>query len=242
MRTRLFPAMRRAASMLLSHWLILVLVMVATVLWLAFGIAIGGAPFLFIVLVPIAALAFGTLAFIQYRRTANAQPERAPRDGLIVIGTIVAASLVVFGLIQLVPYGRPQQAGASTGEPQWATPQTRELMVRACFSCHSNQVEYPWYSQVAPISWTVQHHIDEGRDAVNYSTYTTDRGAAGDSVEVIREGSMPPGYFTRFGRHPEAKLTEAEKAELIAGLTQTPGMTDRNRSGESGDRRKPERD
>lgn len=242
MRTRLIPALRRAASMLLSHWLILIIVGTATLVWLAFGIAIGGAPFLFAVLIPIGALVIGTLAYVQYHRTMHGQPERAPRDGLIVMGTIAAASLAVFGLIQLVPYGRPQKAGASTGEPQWATPQTRELMVRACFSCHSNQVNYPWYSRVAPISWTVQHHIDEGRGAVNYSTYTTDRGSAGDSIEVIREGSMPPGYYTRFGMHPEAKLTEAEKAELIAGLTQTPGMTDRNRGGESGDRRRRDND
>ncbi len=46
-------------------------------------------------------------------------------------------------------------------------------------------------------------------------------------IDVIEVGSMPPGYYTQFGRHPEAKLTTAEVAELIAGLKATPGLSER---------------
>ena len=48
-----------------------------------------------------------------------------------------------------------------------------------------------------------------------------------ETIEVIEEGSMPPGYYTQFGRHPESKLTTAEVAELIAGLKETPGLSER---------------
>jgi hypothetical protein len=41
---------------------------------------------------------------------------------------------------------------------------------------------------------------------------------------VIRDGSLPPAYYTRFGLHPEADLSSAERAELIAGLSATPGL------------------
>jgi mono/diheme cytochrome c family protein len=151
-------------------------------------------------------------------------PDSARRGGLLTVGVVAVTALALFGLLQLVPYGRPQQYAAGSGEPAWATPRTREIMVAACYDCHSNEVRYPWYSNVAPISWTVQHHIDEARDAVNYSDFATKPGNAKDTIEVIREGSMPPGYFTAFGMHPEAQLSDAEKAELIAGLEATPGV------------------
>jgi hypothetical protein len=100
-------------------------------------------------------------------------------------------------------------------------------MVRACFGCHSNEVEYPAYASVAPISWVVQSHVSEGREKVNYSEFNSRQRGADETVEVIEEGSMPPGYYTQFGRHPEAKLTTAEVAELIAGLKATPGLSER---------------
>ena len=99
-------------------------------------------------------------------------------------------------------------------------------MVNACYGCHSNEVEWPWYSNVAPISWVVTSHVDEGREKVNYSEFASDRGDADETIEVIREGSMPPAYYTAFGLHPEAKLSDAEIAELIAGLRATPGLTE----------------
>jgi hypothetical protein len=99
-------------------------------------------------------------------------------------------------------------------------------MVRACFGCHSNEVKYPSYANVAPISWAVQNHVDEGRSKVNYSEFTSNSEGADDTIEVIQEGSMPPAYYTNFGRHPEAKLTTTELNTLIAGLKATPGMGD----------------
>jgi len=138
-----------------------------------------------------------------------------------------AATVMVIGLaIQAVPYGRSHAQGPVTGEPQWADAETRELMVRACFGCHSNQVEYPSYASVAPISWMVQSHIDEGREAVNYSEFATNHGDAEESFEVVKEGSMPPAYYTRFGLHPEARLTPEEMKTLLNGLQNTPGLTE----------------
>jgi hypothetical protein len=147
----------------------------------------------------------------------------AGRVGFAAIGL---AGVLTFALIQLVPYGRDHSNPPGTGEPAWATPETRELMVNACFSCHSNEVEYPPYASIAPVSWMVQRHVDEGREAVNYSDFATDRGEAEESIEVIEEGEMPPGYFTRFGLHPDANLSQAEMDVLIAGLRSTPGMSE----------------
>ncbi|RMH68173.1 MAG: cytochrome C [Actinomyces sp.] len=141
------------------------------------------------------------------------------------------ALVVVAVLIQAVPYGRAHSNPPVTGEPDWATPRTRELMVRACYGCHSNEVDWPWYADVAPFSWITTRHVDEGREAVNYSEFAT-RGGSDDTIEVILEGSMPPAYYTRFGLHSSAKLTDAEIAELVEGLRATPGIGEEHEGGE----------
>ena len=143
------------------------------------------------------------------------------------------AGCVTFGVIQLIPYGRDHANPAPTGEPDWSSPRTRELMVNACYGCHSNEVEWPWYSNIAPISWAITDHVEEGRDAVNYSEFATNPGEADETIEVIEEGSMPPAYYTLFGLHSQANLSDAEIAELIAGLQATPGLQERADYGET---------
>lgn len=140
------------------------------------------------------------------------------------VAVVIVATFGTFLAIQLVPYGKSHSNGAVTGEPQWANTETRNLMVRACFGCHSNEVEYPAYASVAPISWVVQSHVDEGRNRVNYSEFATHSRAAHDTLRVIENGTMPPFYYTMFGRHPEAKLTKEELTQLIAGIKATPGL------------------
>lgn len=145
------------------------------------------------------------------------------------LGVVMIATLGTFLVIQVVPYGKSHSNPPVTGEPQWANTETRDLMVRACFGCHSNQVVYPAYASVAPISWVVQSHVDEGRNRVNYSEFDKHPRAAHDTLRVIENGSMPPFYYTMFGRHPEAKLTASELQTLIAGIKATPGLSGRGR-------------
>lgn len=142
------------------------------------------------------------------------------------VGRVAATSVVLLLVIQVLPMGRAHSNPPGSGEPDWSSPRTRELTVRACYSCHSNEVEWPWYSNVAPVSWAVSEHVDKGRAALNFSEFATDRGDADKAIEEIEEGSMPPAYYTRFGLHSDAELSEAEQAELIAGLRATPGFDD----------------
>jgi mono/diheme cytochrome c family protein len=130
----------------------------------------------------------------------------------------LAALLAGFLVIQLVPYGRNHDNPPVVAEPTWDSAQTRELAVRACFDCHSNETVWPWYSNVAPISWLVQRDVDEGREDLNYSEWNRPQ-EAGESAETVREGSMPPRSYLL--THPEARLTDAELATLAAGLAAT---------------------
>ena len=144
----------------------------------------------------------------------------------IVLGIVIAA-IALFVLIQIVPYGRSHTNPQVVAEPKWDSPQTRELAARACFDCHSNETVWPWYSNIAPISWLIQHDVDDGRRRLNFSEtgvarQRTGQGEGGEGGEgggvanLVRSGEMPQWYFTLL--HPTAKLTAAEKEALIAGL------------------------
>lgn len=119
-------------------------------------------------------------------------------------------------LIQLVPYGRDHQNPDVVAEPSWDSPQTRDLAVRACFDCHSNETTWPWYSNIAPLSWLIQRDVDEGREHLNFSEWNR-RQRSGESAETVREGEMPPPYYTV--THPNARLSDSEMQALAQGLT-----------------------
>jgi hypothetical protein len=136
----------------------------------------------------------------------------------------VLGLFVVFGLMQLVPYRVSNPP--VTGEPHWDSPQTRALVVAACYDCHSNQTKTPWYGKVAPISWWLTSHVDKGRAALNFSGWNRPQGRrALRAAETVQRGSMPPSYYTWFGLHSNAKLTSAQRAALVAGLIKTLGVS-----------------
>jgi cytochrome c551/c552 len=147
------------------------------------------------------------------------------------IWTCVIAALVVICicplLMQAVPYGRSHSNPPVVSEPKWDSPQTRALAQRACFDCHSNETKWPWYTNFAPVSWLIQRDVDEGREHLNFSEWGQQsagsrRERAGDPKRIarsIQEGEMPPAVYLPM--HPEANLTQAEKDQLIQGLTTT---------------------
>jgi mono/diheme cytochrome c family protein len=149
-----------------------------------------------------------------------------------VVLLIVAVAAAAFLLIQLVPYGHAHDSPAVVSEPNWDSPQTQELARRACYDCHSNETVWPWYSNVAPVSWLVQHDVDEGREYLNFSLWG--QGGEGEEAEelneVLAEGQMPPSNYLI--THPEARLTEAEKAALLDGFMHTTGGSAGGESGE----------
>jgi hypothetical protein len=136
---------------------------------------------------------------------------RAPR--------ILLAAVALFLVIQLVPYRVKNHP--VTAEPDWDSSRTRDLAVAACYDCHSNQTTRYWYEQVAPISWWITNHVDEGRAALNFSECGTGGEGLGEAAETVVEGSMPPSFYTWLGLHADATLDAAERRELADGLTAT---------------------
>jgi hypothetical protein len=122
--------------------------------------------------------------------------------------------VLLFILAQVVPAGS-QDNPPVTQEAPWDNPRARELAVVACYNCHSNEVVWPWYSSLAPVSWFIQSDVERGRRALNFSEWDR-RGETDELLTVLLEGSMPPWYYRMF--HPQAKLSAFDRADLARGL------------------------
>lgn len=128
------------------------------------------------------------------------------------------ALLALLLLIQLVPYGRDHTNPPGGRKIAWDSPRTERLMTDACMDCHSNETRWPWYSNVAPVSWLVEKDVEDGRREVNLSTGEIELE---EWIETIQDGSMPPWQYKP--THPGARLSAREKRELIRGLQATFG-------------------
>jgi cytochrome c551/c552 len=137
--------------------------------------------------------------------------------------------VVVLGMvIQVIPYGHAHVNPRVHLEPAWDSPATRALAARACYDCHSNQTVWPWYSQIAPVSWLVQNDVEEGRHHLNFSEWDRPQRKALEAAGRVQRGSMPPWYYVVM--HSKAKLSDAERQALVQGLKATlaqsrPGAT-----------------
>ncbi|MCA9908614.1 MAG: heme-binding domain-containing protein [Anaerolineae bacterium] len=133
----------------------------------------------------------------------------------IVVVVVIALLMVLIGNV----------ATAHTNPPvtytiQWDSPETEALARAACFDCHSNETVWPWYSYVAPMSILVAHDVEEGREKMNFSTGHGELEGR-EMAEQIERGAMPLGIYLPL--HPEANLSDAQKAQLIQGLRATFG-------------------
>ena len=127
--------------------------------------------------------------------------------------------------IQLIPYGSSVKEVTDARPFQFDSNQTKVLFDKACADCHSNYTKWPWYSNIAPISWAVIHHVDEGREHFNISTWGVQKKNKGnEAAEELEDGEMPLKSYLIM--HPEANLTAEQTKQLINGLEKTFGKED----------------
>jgi len=105
----------------------------------------------------------------------------------------------------------------------------KTALQRACYDCHSNNTNYPWYSNIQPIGWWLQHHIDEGREHLNFhemAAYTPKKldHKLEEMQEAINDGWMPLSSYKL--SHQEAVLTSEEKAAINGWIKQIRSGTD----------------
>lgn len=96
--------------------------------------------------------------------------------------------------------------------------QITQILENACYDCHSDHTEYPWYNNIAPVSYWIDHHIEEGKEHLdfsdweNYSLKKKDH-KMDELIEEVEEGEMPLNEYT--WTHGDARLTEEQKHLLM---------------------------
>ncbi|MGZ4117789.1 MAG: heme-binding domain-containing protein [Bacteroidia bacterium] len=98
------------------------------------------------------------------------------------------------------------------------------LLETACYDCHSNNTNYPWYTNIQPIGWWMNHHVNKGKRELNFSefeSYTLKRKLRKLSKikKEVEEGDMPLSSYTLI--HSEAKLSSDQKELLIKWVDET---------------------
>lgn len=138
-----------------------------------------------------------------------------------LLGKIIYWTLIVLALIQFIPVDRsnpPVKSREDFVNIHQTPANITSVLKKACYDCHSNQTRYPNYAYVAPISWSIKHHVNEGREHLNLSVWGTysrelKKGMLENSAADLKQNRMPiPGYMAQ---HPEARLSEAERKLLV---------------------------
>src|SRR5512133_2713524 len=117
---------------------------------------------------------------------------------------ILGVLVLVFLLIQLIPFGHTRTNPSVVSEPNWSSPQGRALVKEHCFQCHSNETAWPWYSNIAPGSWLIAMDVIAGRHKFNFSDWNSNPGELREMVGAIQEGEMPPVQYWVF--HPNSRM------------------------------------
>lgn len=156
---------------------------------------------------------------------------RTPRRRILLRAGLGLLAVAV--LLQLVPYGRDHTNPPVTQDAPWPDGRARELATAACYDCHSNQTRWPPHSFVAPFSWLVARDVEQGREALNFSTWDEDHGEADDAAKAVADREMPPRRYQLV--HPDATLSDAERQHLVEALE----AMDRARGGGGEDRSGP---
>lgn len=130
-------------------------------------------------------------------------------------------TLVAFALIQFIPIDRvnkPVDKATNFVEVKKTPEKIRDLIKGACYDCHSNETVYPKYAYLAPISWSVKSHVNEGREHLNFSIWGTynkelKENMLSKAIQTVQNKTMPmPGYIVY---HKEANLSEAERTLMV---------------------------
>lgn len=137
----------------------------------------------------------------------------------ILIG--VAAVLIImqfFRIDKSAPKTNPADDFVSISQP---SPEITQMLKAACYDCHSYETAYPWYTNVAPLSFWIKGHIKAGRQKLNFAEWASyDAGKKAhkleECIEEIESNHMPLKSYTWL--HPEGKLSKEQKAELVAWM------------------------
>jgi heme-binding protein len=142
------------------------------------------------------------------------------KKGLKILKWFALVVAVIFIGLQFVRQARtnpPVDPSQTIYARLQVTPQVAAILDRSCQDCHSNTTRWPWYSNVAPVSWLVIDDVNEGRSHLNLSEWgkLDNRRAAKRLEEIceeVEDGAMPLPSYTWI--HRSGKLSPEDVKTL----------------------------
>ncbi|HSE98981.1 MAG TPA: heme-binding domain-containing protein, partial [Blastocatellia bacterium] len=133
--------------------------------------------------------------------------------------TLISVAIILVGAQFVRPVRtNPSFETSRTIESHATVPrEVAAVLKRACKDCHSHETVWPWYSNVAPVSWLLINHVNEGRSEMNFSDWARYDARQADHLleelcKEVKNGNMPLSSYVAL--HPEAKLSDEEKQLL----------------------------
>jgi hypothetical protein len=119
---------------------------------------------------------------------------------------------LVFVVMQFIRPDKVEYIDDSKYELE-APSEVKTILYKACYDCHSNKINYPWYSNIAPFSWVVTNHTKEGVKALNFSTWEkyniVEKNEKLKAIHRTVYSSMPlPAYAWV---HKDANISSSER-------------------------------
>lgn len=131
-------------------------------------------------------------------------------------GLLLAAAV---GLSFVHPWGdvRNVDARSELFEGSQVPQDVKQVLEKKCADCHSNRTHWPVYSRLAPGTWLMEHDVNEGRTALNFSRWQEMRAeqrieALSRIAAEVRSEEMPPSAYTMM--HPSRHIRDEEKQEV----------------------------
>lgn len=137
----------------------------------------------------------------------------------------IIVAVVIVAISQLVrpSHVNPPVTAAHTIDANLAVdPAVAAVFKRSCNDCHSNVTVWPWYSEIAPVSWLIAYDVRRGRTALNFSEWAVypaekQQDLLKEICTEVSDNEMPGISYTLL--HPDAKLTDAEMQSICRWTT-----------------------
>jgi hypothetical protein len=137
--------------------------------------------------------------------------------------------IALFAILVLIQCIRPERNGnweKSENDISMAinvTSDVQQILETSCYDCHSNHTTYPWYTNIQPIGWWLQNHVNEGKDELNFSEFKTykpkrQKHKLEEIAEQVNEHEMPLSSYTLI--HKNAVLTPEQNVALVGWAKQ----------------------
>lgn len=135
--------------------------------------------------------------------------------GLLALA-VVGFIAIQFFPIQMIFSSMARETDLPPSQPiDWSSAEVEQLVRNSCYDCHSNEVNYPWYAHVAPVSWVINYDVNNGRAVLNFSEDDFSELYADDLLWHL-ENNMPTAPYLIL--HPDARLSPEEQQVVYEGI------------------------